>query len=51
MSESPAVALVGTNSRLFPETLDILNIPIEFQSGFSACINDINTKYINTIKA
>lgn len=33
----PSPVDLGTSSRLFPEMLDILNIPIEFQDAFSAC--------------
>lgn len=37
ISELSAAGFEGTSSRLFPVMLDTLNIPIEFQEGFSAC--------------
>lgn len=36
ISEASVLVFFGTNARLFPETLDILNIPMEFQEAFSA---------------
>lgn len=42
---SEPLAVEGTNSRFFPEMLEILKIPIEFKEALSACQIKQKQKY------
>ena len=50
ISVSSVAGLEGTKSRLFPVMLDTLNIPIEFQEGFSACRTGTVMSKIESVK-